>query len=412
VNSSVTSGRSSGTQSGRQLGAGALAQALKRTRERTLGLIDAWSMARPDLAVPCEPELNLPLWELGHIGWFQEWWIGRNDQRPLGADCDPVHPRRPSRLPGADALYDSSAVAHDLRWTLELPDMQATRRYLEAVLNESLTLLNDAGSSDRALYFWRLVLFHEQMHNEAMAYMARSQGIPLPEGLVHHRQGAPAEAREPAAARDRPAAGTAGAPITDTAQLEVQAQHWTLGNPPTGFAFDNEIGPHSVELAAFQIDARPVSWQQYLGFVQQTGHRLPPHVRPESGRWQHFDGMRWDALDLESPAVHVSWDDAQAWCAWAGRRLPTEAQWECAAQTRPAMQWGTVWEWTDSVFESFPGFVAHPYRDYSAPWFGSRKVLRGACMATAAEMVDVRYRNFFPAHRRDIFAGFRTVGPA
>ena len=391
---------------GRQLGASLLADALQQTRARTLGLIDAWAQARPDLIVPCEPELNRPLWELGHIGWFQEWWIGRNAQRSRGADCDPLHPRPPSRLAGADSLYDSSAVAHAQRWELQLPDLAATRQYLGEVLAESLALLSDAGSDDRALYFWRLVLFHEQMHNEAMAYMAQSQGVALPNALVQHRTTAHGTAAGPPQSARTPAVAP------DTIQIAVRAQRWTLGEPLPGFAFDNEIGSHTVELAAFHIDASPVSWQQYLLFVQQTGHRLPPYVRQQSGQWERCAFGQWEALNLQMPAVHVSWTDAQAWCEWSGRRLPTEAQWECAAHTEPGLQWGTVWEWTDSVFEPFPGFIAHPYRDYSAPWFGSRRVLRGACLATAAEMVNACYRNFFPPDRRDIFAGFRTVLPA
>ena len=380
---------------GRQLGPRSLADVLQRTRQRTLGLIDAWARASPDLAVPCEPELNRPLWELGHIGWFQEWWIGRNEQRDRGAECDPTHPRKPSRLPDADSLYDSSAVPHARRWELHLPDLARTRRYLDAVLAESLAILNEAGGDDRALYFWRLVLYHEQMHNEAMAYMAQSQGIALPGELVRHRRTAPA-----------------GEAAPDAVSIGIPAQRWTLGSPLPGFAFDNEIGPHAVELAAFHIDARPVCWDRYLPFVQQTGHRLPPYVRQHSGQWQSCAYGRWETLNLETPAVHVSWTDAHAWCRWAGRQLPTEAQWECAVHTQPALHWGAVWEWTDSVFEPYPGFVAHPYRDYSAPWFGSRKVLRGACLASAQEMVNARYRNFFPPERRDIFAGFRTVSPA
>jgi len=401
--------------SGRQLGAGALADALQRTRQRTLGMIDAWARARPDLAVPCEPELNRPLWELGHIGWFQEWWIGRNGQRDRGVDCDPLHPRKPSRLPGADSLYDSSAVPHARRWDLHLPDLAQTKRYLEEVLAESLGGLSEAHGDDRALYFWRLVLYHEQMHNEAMAYMAQSQGIALPGALVRHRQAArEAASMAPVPASEASTPQGAGAPpaASDSVSIVIPAQRWTLGSPQPGFAFDNEIGPQAVELAAFRIDARPVCWDRYLPFVQQTGHRLPPSVRQQSGRWESCTYGRWETLNLETPAVHVSWTDAHAWCRWAGRDLPTEAQWECAIHTQPALHWGTVWEWTDSVFDPYPGFVAHPYRDYSAPWFGSRKVLRGACLATADEMVNPRYRNFFPPDRRDIFAGFRTVAPA
>ena len=152
-----------------------------------------------------------------------------------------------------------------------------------------------------------------------------------------------------------------------------------------------------------------MSWARYLDFATATGYPLPNPVRCHLGQWQQQRFGVWAPLDLEAPAVHVSLADANAWCRWAGRSLPTEAQWECAAVNRSDMAWGEVWEWTASVFEPFPGFVAHPYLDYSAPWFGSRQVLRGACTATATTMVSPRYRNFFAPERRDIFAGFRTV---
>lgn len=377
----------------RTAGAAALAQALRATRERTLGLLAAWQQALPGLRVPYAGELNPPLWELGHVGWFQEWWIARNRERALGVGCNPGHARPASHLPGADALFNSSEVPHLTRWDLPLPDLDALLRYLAQVQADTLALLQEAGGGadpgDDALYFWRLVLFHEQMHNEASVYMAQALDVAIPEAL----------ARGHAAGASR------------SGELQVPAQTVQTGHTGTGFAFDNELAAHAVDVPAFRIDAAPVTWARYLPFIGATGHALPLHVRSQGGQWQQRHFGRWLPLDLNAPAVHLSWHDAQAWCRWAGRRLPTEAQWECAARMHgQAMAWGEVWEWTASAFEPYPGFVAHPYRDYSAPWFGnSRYVLRGGCAATDVQMLHVAYRNYFTPERRDIFAGFRSI---
>jgi EgtB-related family protein len=135
----------------------------------------------------------------------------------------------------------------------------------------------------------------------------------------------------------------------------------------------------------------------------------PLYLRQTAGTWQQWRHGRWQLLDQSLPACHLSAHEARAWCRWAGRRLPSEAEWVRAAQLAPdAFRWGDVWEWTDSRFAPFPGFVAHPYRDYSAPWFDGRPVLRGASFMTQPRLRDVHYRNFFLPHRRDVPAGFRS----
>jgi gamma-glutamyl hercynylcysteine S-oxide synthase len=379
----------------------ALAQELQHVREITLALFDAYEAADA-LDVPQTDEFNPPLWELGHIGWFQQWWVGRNRQRHLGKACEPDHARLPCphlhEGSHGDDWYNSSTVPHAQRWALPLFGARDTKDYLQATLAQTLQCLKHAGFGDDDLYFYRLVLLHEAMHIEAAVYMAQAlaQPVQIPDALLNtmnfiaHR------------AYSMPARGT----------FFIENRDWRLGIDQSadsqGFAFDNELVGQMQHLSAYEIDAQAVSWQQYLAFVQATGYALPRYLRKGSSGFEAIRFGQWQPLDLRSSAVHLSWHDAQAYCLWAGRRLPTEAEWECAAHTQPGFAWGQVWEWTASDFQPYEGFVAHPYRDYSEPWFGSRKVLRGACAATLPTMRYEKYRNYFMPERTDIYAGFRT----
>jgi len=378
-----------------------LRKALADTRAQTLRSAAAYSAALPGLSVPQRAELNPPLWELGHIGWFQEWWIARNPQIGAGARADPLVARRPSRLDTADALYDSSAVPHATRWALALPDAAATQDYLARGLESSEACLLAAAPDDDGLYFFRLCLFHEDMHNEAAIYMAHGLGFAPPD----LRQAAPCRA----------------------GSISLPGSQHRLGWSGPGFAFDNEIAGRDALLEPFEIDAAPVDNAGFAAFVDAGGYAKPqywstagrawlaasrrthPHFWRRAGStWQHCWFGQWRDLDPGLPASNLSCFEAEAWCAWAGRRLPTEAEWECAATSAPAFQWGDVWEWSADAFQPYSGFAAHPYRDYSAPWFGSRRVLRGGSIATHARMKHPRYRNFFTPERCDIFAGFRS----
>jgi iron(II)-dependent oxidoreductase len=347
-----------------------LADALRASRADTLATFDAYAAALPGLQVPARETLNPPLWELGHIGWFQEFWIARNPQRALGVRADPDAPRAPGVRRDADALYDSSRVPHATRWALPLPDAHATRCDLQAQLEATLALLESCGDDDSALYFFRLALLHEDMHHEAALYMAHALGLPI------------ADPRWQA----RPAGRAAE-------ELTFEPGAWRLGSDGPGFAFDNELCAHAVALPATRIDTQVLRWADYLPFVAAGGYTQPRWWSESGQAWLQDQAPlpeRWAALDPALPACHLSFHEAEAWCRWAGRRLPTEAEWERAALERPqAFTWGRVWEWTASRFEPYPGFAAHPYRDYSAPWFGSRQVLRGASFLTQPRLLTL-----------------------
>jgi gamma-glutamyl hercynylcysteine S-oxide synthase len=370
-----------------------IAHGMRSLRAKILAVFDAF-VAAECLTVPYADELNPPLWELGHVAWFQEYWIQRNQQRHLGIHYDANHVRFSSVSVQADSWYNSSIVPHASRWHLPLLEPEACKDYLATTLNQTLDLLAQAGESDEALYFYRLVMFHEAMHLEAAIYMAQAVGIEITPDLIANE------------ATNTPA----------KCQFLYKKQAVYLGQQDPGFAFDNELNAHTVEVNVFEIDSRCVNWGEYLEFIEATNSVLPRYVRRGEFGFEAQKFGVWKSLDLLAAAVHINLADAQNYCIWAGRRLPTEAEWELAATSSNSnasatkFNWGEVWEWTSSTFAPYPGFVAHPYLDYSAPWFGSRQVLRGACTATQTMMRNVKYRNYFTPERTDIYAGFRTCG--
>jgi len=423
------------------LDARSLRRLLRDARERTLGLAHALTGSQllgPKLAI-----VNPPLWELGHLAWFQEHWCLR--YRP-GAT------KEASVLAHADELYDSAAVPHGTRWDLLLPDIEATLGYLERVLNRVLDRLEREGPTEHLRYFTQLAAFHEEMHCEAFTYTRQTLGYRAP---VAHALRAVSEH---------------GAWPGDA---EIPGGEFMLGAPPESpaFVFDNEKWAHPVKLAPFRIARAAVTNAEFLAFVEDGGYATrelwseagwrwreragascPVYWLAQDGRWLQRRYDRIVPLRPHAALIHVCWFEADAYCRWAGRRLPTEAEWEAAAagapvalekrtypwgETAPGAEhanlygvlgdaadvaafpagdsaWGcrqmlgNVWEWTADWFAPYPGFVRDPYKEYSEPWFGDHKVLRGGCHATRAALLTNTWRNFYTPDRRDVFAGFRT----
>ena len=411
-----------------------LASALRDARRRTLAIYAHLDLAR--LEVPCIPVVNPPLWELAHIAWFQEFWCLR--QAPSGATRD-------SMLDGADALFDSRTVAHDTRWHLPFPPQHVLRGYMGDVLEATLAAL--ARAPEEARYFFRLALLHEDMHAEALIMTLQTLALPGP---------ALGAADPPAASPESPR------------DVAFTGGEFELGTPreARAFAFDNEKWAHPVRVGPFAMSALPVLQGDFAAFAEDGGYgrrewwddagwswreregRTAPRAwKREDGEWRVRRFDRWHALDPSAPMVHVTLHEARAWCRWARRRLPTEAEWEYAARNggtddrypwgdlpldhAPALDYrhagpssaladaapsrsglrlllGGVWEWTASAFAPYPQFRPDPYREYSQPWFHSHHVLRGGGFATRSRLVHNRFRNFYLPERDDVFAGFRT----
>jgi iron(II)-dependent oxidoreductase len=359
-------------------------------------------LADEQLIVPRLPIVNPLLWEYGHVGWFTERFCLRWQSEG--------RPPPPPLLADADRWYDSSAVAHDSRWTLDLPGRARTEQYVRQVLEATLVALDRAEDSDAGLYLFRLALYHEDMHAEAFSYMRHTLGLPAPAVL----------------------AGAAPPEVDARAgDAELAGGRFALGAlRGPGFVFDNEKWSHDVELLPFAIARNLVSNAEFAAFVDDggyrrdelwsaagrawrdaTGRRLPRDWRRDSGGLSERRYDRWQPIRAADPVRHVTAHEAEAYCRWRGRRLPSEAQWELAAVSGAIASLG-LWEWTASTFAPYPGFAADAYADYSAPWFGTHRVLRGASFATPARLRHPRFRNFFLPERDDIFVGFRTCAVA
>jgi gamma-glutamyl hercynylcysteine S-oxide synthase len=404
----------------RSAGADVLSLALIDARNHTLHLMAEFERLVPDLrfaadlSVPRMGEVLPPLWLLGHAGWFQEYWIGRNTQRHLGLQC----PLQPSLLasiePRADACFDPRLSSRSERWTHSYPDLGSIKTYLLETLESSLELLEKAAPTDDGLYFFRLALAREDQISEQFIVMAQTLGLKLPV----------------------PAARA----LTSRSPLLVPATRWTMGAASAGFSFDNEVPQHEVSVPEFEIDAQPVSWAQFVEFVddggyddmihwsetgqhwlgevsqgqgKEYGRRAPRYVEQigvASGAVMQMRFGRMQRMASSSSAVHLSWHEAQAYARWAGRRLPTEVEWEIAASklSGQGFRWGDVWEWTSNTFRPYPNFIPSPWHQGSTVHFEHCKTLRGASWATRERMKVPTFRGFARPERDGGFYGFRT----
>lgn len=397
---------------------------------------------------PMLPTVNPLQWEMGHCAWFQSFWVLRHasGQEPVRAD--------------EDALYDSIAIAHDTRWDLPLPTRGATLDYLATVLARVVKCLQEA-PTNAEIYHAVYATLHEDMHTEAITYTRQTLAYAPPKLAV-----APAEGRRP----------LGGGPLLGDAQIPGGI-FWLGADRDEPFVFDNEKWAHPVTLEPFAIARAAVTQAEFLRFVEDGGYgqqqywdaegwtwrekaqaQHPVYWRRQNGGWQrrHFDV--WGPLEEHLPVIHINWYEAQAYCRWAGRRLPTEAEWQAAASGQPSedgagfatrrrrypwgdeaptaaranLDWqamscvevgalpagdsafgcrqmvGNLWEWTSDAFLPFAEFVPDAYKEYSEPWFGTRNVMLGGCWVTRSRLIRNNYRNFQTPDRRDIWVGFRT----
>lgn len=417
---------------------------LTDARRRTLELVA--DLTGEQMRVPVLDIINPPIWEMGHVAWFQEKWALR-------------HLRGEESIrPWADVAWDSIAVAHDDRWgTAPVPSRDETLEYMQEVLERVIERLPAGEVSDKEAYFHWLVAMHEDMHDEAFTYTRQTLGFAGPPPIGNGAGGGRVAEQSPCCGDVRAPGGT-----------------FLLGaKPGEPFVFDNEKWEHPVEVKPFSIARSAVTNGEFANFVNDGGYRRREFWSDEGwswrekakaehpvywiadspGRWlrRHYDQIV--PLGEELAIIHVNWYEAEAYCRWAGRRLPAEAEWEMAASLAPGSSdkrkfpWGdtapaperaqldarhvgtiaasalvsgdsaygcrqmigNVWEWTSTDFVPYPGFVIDPYKEYSEPWFGpERKVLRGGCWATRSRLIRNTWRNFYPKDRRDVFGGFRT----
>jgi gamma-glutamyl hercynylcysteine S-oxide synthase len=359
----------------------AIAESLSAARARTFELIEPLDDEQLNRVYS---QILSPLaWDLGHIANFEELWLVQTigDREPMHGDLG--------------RFYDAIENPRRTRGGLPILRDAELRAYMADVRERALDVLDSVDISPAAEdpllrdgFVYEMLLAHELQHNETMLQL-----LQMVDGYEPLR-----------AVGTRPL----GAGEESRGMVAVAGGAYSIGAPPAGFAYDNERPRHRVELAPFEIDRTPVTNAAYIEFMEETGAEPPLYWERDGDAWLSAAMGRRAQIERDHPVVHVSWKQADAFTRWAGKRLPTEFEWEAAYDELNGL--GQVWEWTSSDFRPYPGFAAFPYREYSEPFFGDEyRVLRGASWATATHVARPSFRNWDLPQRSQIFAGLRCA---
>jgi len=423
-----------------------LASFYRSVRETTQALCEP--LLPEDHVVQSMPDVSPPKWHLGHTTWFFEQLLLRRFARGY----TPYHSWFGYIF---NSYYESfgERVARDHRGSLSRPSVQEVNDYRSYVDERMMDLIETIGEPDyrEAAQLAELGLHHEQQHEELLVTDIKHIFATNPLRPVYR----PCQAA---------AGGTQSGRAAAASWIAYEGGITELGAETDGFAYDNERPRHKALLREFRLRDRPATCGEYLEFLEDGGYRnsllwlsdgwekacaegwrAPLYWTKENGGWEvmTLSGLR--PLDRAEPVAHVSFYEAAAFARWAGKRLPTEAEWEHAARgmetapaggnfledgrlhparygqgratqaseagPKPGQMFGDVWEWTGSAYLAYPGYRQDegPLGEYNGKFMSNQMVLRGGSCATPRSHIRPSYRNFFPCDKRWQFTGIRLA---